>query len=70
MNETTKAIFKLLVEHNRDEMSLMFREADGMEPFYDGVENYIWMLIASEVDFKAIATEFAELPFREATRSS
>lgn len=70
MNEATRAMCKLLIDHNHDEMALMFRQSDGMEKFTEKVENYIWMVIAEEVDFGAIATEFAELPFREATPSS
>lgn len=58
------------IEHNPDEMALMFRQSDGMEKFTEEVENYVWMVLASEVDFSAIATEFAELPFRESAPSS
>lgn len=70
MNENTRAICKLLLEQNADEMSIMFRQSDGMEKFAEEIENYVWMVLASEVDWNAIATEFAEIPFREAPTSS
>lgn len=64
MNETTKVIRNLLIDHNPDEMAIMFKSADGMEEFADAINSYVATVVMAEIDYGAIAEFFAEMPYR------
>lgn len=64
MNETTKAIRNLLLDHNPTEMSVTFANCELAE-FPDKIREYVENVILPEIDYQKIADFFAEMPFRE-----
>ena len=65
MNETTRILWALLRFQNPDEMSLMFKSADGIEDFAVKIKEYVESVLLEEVDWNTIAQRFAEIPFED-----